>query len=283
MESTPDTVNDEKISLMKKMGVNRISMGVQRMDDEWLKEMGRKHTSADVLKALDTFNRNDMRFNVDLIYGFEGQSVESFCKDLLRLLESKPSEVTLYRYENQKRTDDRSIKTVERNQNREDIYAMQEAGRQILQSLGYTEGPDGWFTRPGVNRAKVYDDRWKNQKPMIAFGAEGYSFSADQQHTNKKHVEYHDALKKGDSLLDDKRVYEYLGEQKDLRRMVFDLKSTFQTDFNEEERALFSGLADKGFGTIENNNHFKLGNKGIIVVEEIMRVLVDKSRELGEK
>lgn len=83
MECTPDTMNIDKLSIMRKLGINRISMGVQRLDDEWLSKMGRGHNSEDVLKSLQLFKNENIRFNIDLIYGFEGQSIESFTNEVI--------------------------------------------------------------------------------------------------------------------------------------------------------------------------------------------------------
>ena len=188
MECTPDTLTKDKLAELKKVGVNRISMGVQRLDDEWLKSMNRRHSVQDVFDALELLGKNEVNFNVDLIYGFEGQTVESFCDDLEKLLKYSPTEITLYRFENQKRTDDRDIK-VQRSE-RNTAYTMQEAGRIILTKAGYTEGPDGWFTKKDAKKATVYEDRWNRQIPLIGFGPEAYSYSKYQQHTNKSFRQY---------------------------------------------------------------------------------------------
>ncbi len=283
MECTPDSVDEEKIKTMKKLGVNRISMGVQRLNDDWLKSMNRRHTVSDVFSTLELFNKNGVNYNIDLIYGFEGQSVESFCDDLNEILKYSPAEITLYRFENQKRTDDKSIKIGR--SSREPIYIMQEAGRIILLSHGYTEGPDGWFTKKGMKKAKVYEDRWSKQIPLLGFGPEAYSYSKYQQHTNKPFRQYQEAMQENEEVLDTKLTYKYTGKQADIRRMVFDLKSKFETSFETDQEQFFISLSDAGLGEIteaDNKKTFKLNRQGIIVVEEIMRVLVKESQKLGE-
>lgn len=150
MECTPDTITQEKLKIMKNLGVNRISMGAQWLDDEWLKSMNRRHSVAQVFKALALFNQNDIKYNVDFIYGFGKQGVESFCDDLNKILEYRPTEITLYRFEDKKRTDDKNIKI--QKAGRKATYTMQEAGRIILGNNGYTEGPAGWFTKKDAKK-----------------------------------------------------------------------------------------------------------------------------------
>lgn len=258
MKCTPDSIDEEKIKTMKNIGVNRVSMGVQRLNDDWLKSMNRRHTVSDVFKTLELFNKNGVNYNIDLIYGFGGQGVESFCDDLNEILKYNPAEITLYRFENQKRTDDKSIKVGR--SSREPIYIMQEAGRIILLSHGYTEGPDGWFTRKGVKKAKVYEDRWDKQIPLLGFGPEAYSYSKYQQHTNKPLLQYQEAIQKNKEILNTKLTYEYTDKQVDIRRMVFDLKSKFKTSFKTNQEQFFISLSDAGLGEIieaDNKKNFQ--------------------------
>ena len=282
MECTPDTLTEEKLKALKNFGVNRISMGVQRLDDEWLKSMNRRHSVQDVFDTLELLGGKGVNFNVDLIYGFEGQTIESFCEDLEKILKYSPTEITLYRFENQKRTDDRDIK-VQRSE-RNTAYIMQEAGRIILTKAGYTEGPDGWFTKKGAKKATVYEDRWNKQIPLIGFGPEAYSYSKYQQHTNKPFRQYKEAISKKEMPLDKERIFEYQRTQKEIRRMVFELKSRFETSYDQSHESFFESLSTQGLGEIKNNEGnkiFKLSKHGIIAVEEIMRVLVEESEKIS--
>ena len=277
IECTPDTITADKINALRQIRVNRISMGVQRLNDEWLKFMNRKHSSADVFQALKLLNESGIKYNIDLMYGFDGQTIESFCKDIVEILKYSPEEMTLYRLETQKRTDDKNIKVLRSNS--ELTYSMQEAGRMILNHNGYIEGPDGWFTRKDVKRAQVYEDRWKKQIPLLGFGPEAYSYSKYQQHTNKPFRDYREAIKNNGPILDTKRVFEYVGNQQEMRRIVFELKSHFETSFDGAYKQFFESLSNAGLGDIQENNNiktFQLNKYGIIVVEEIMRALIEQ-------
>ncbi len=239
--------------------------------------MNRKHSSDGVFQALKILNESGINYNIDLMYGFNGQDIQSFCKDIVEILKYSPEEITLYRFETQKRTDDRDIRISRSNS--ELIYSMQEAGRLILEKNGYIEGPDGWFTRKDVKRSQVYEDRWKRQIPLIGFGPEAYSFSKYQQHTNKSLIKYKEAIRQKDLTLDEQRIFEYIGNQQKMRKIVFELKSHFETVFDNSYKFFFESLAVNGLGDIYEENNFKifkLNKYGIIVVEEIMRVLIEK-------
>ena len=210
------------------------------------------------------------RFNVDLMYGFEGQTAEDLAHDINTVLSYNPTEVTLYRLEQEKRTNDQPIKICR--QESEDVYALQAVGRLILQDRGYSEGPDGWFTAPGASRAVVYKDRWKDQIPMIAYGPEAYSFSKTTQFIN---VGFHDwiyALDEDRSPSDAIRSYKYDLKQAYRRMMAFRLRSTFECPaMNEGE--FFEPLQKAGLGDVSGQT-FKLSDIGIMAVQEIVRQLI---------
>lgn len=83
MESNIESLDKKKVEIMKAHGVNRISLGVQSLNDDLLKEMNRKHTKQDVFKMLsDLHNWGMYNISVDFIYGFENQSLAIWEEDL---------------------------------------------------------------------------------------------------------------------------------------------------------------------------------------------------------
>ncbi len=86
IESNLESLTDEKITLFEQANVNRISLGVQSLNNSLLKEMNRKHTKEDVLKTLQMIEEHGIHnISVDMIYGFQNQSLEIFLKDLNEL------------------------------------------------------------------------------------------------------------------------------------------------------------------------------------------------------
>lgn len=273
IETTPEIVTPDlidRLTSLKPQGVNRWSMGIQWLNDQWLASVGRKHSVGDVLRALGFLSGCTERFNVDLMYGFEGQKPEDLACDINTVLRYNPTEVTLYRLEKEKRTDDRPIRI--QRQESEAVYALQAVGRLILQNLGYSEGPDGWFTAPGKSRAVVYIDRWKDQIPMIAYGPEAYSFSKTTQFTNSGFRDWSHALAEGHSPVDATRSYCYDLKQAYHRMMAFKLRSTFECPVVMEGE-FFEQLQEAGFGDVDRDT-FKLNEIGIMAVQEIVRQLI---------
>lgn len=70
IESNVECLNEEKIKLLKRYGVNRVSLGVQSFNDKVLKDLNRHHTGADVFRVVDCLKKNGIfSISIDLIYG----------------------------------------------------------------------------------------------------------------------------------------------------------------------------------------------------------------------
>lgn len=97
IETSPKDTTLNKMHLLKKYKVNRISMGIQSFVDEELKSLNRIHRLEDIENALDLLkSANFDTVNLDLIYGIENQTMESFKYSLDRIVEFEPDEIFLY-------------------------------------------------------------------------------------------------------------------------------------------------------------------------------------------
>lgn len=86
VEANPEDVTLEWASAMAAAGVNRVSMGVQSLDDEVLRRIGRRHTGRRAREAVDILREAGItNISCDLIYGLPGQSNEDWERDLLQL------------------------------------------------------------------------------------------------------------------------------------------------------------------------------------------------------
>ena len=98
IESNIESLDENKVNLFLQHGVNRISLGVQSMQDDLLIAMNRKHTRESVLSTLKNLNLWGMKnISVDLIYGLPNQTIEMWMEDL-HLVCSNPyvSHISLY-------------------------------------------------------------------------------------------------------------------------------------------------------------------------------------------
>ena len=93
----PDTITAEKLAVLKKNGVGRISINPQTMDDEVLAAIGRKHTAEDVKNAFALAKTFDFdSINMDLISGLPGDNMEKFRKTVAEVIAMNPDNITLH-------------------------------------------------------------------------------------------------------------------------------------------------------------------------------------------
>lgn len=95
----PDTVTYEKVKLAKDMGVTRISINPQTLNDAVLETIGRAHTVEQFFDAYDIARKADIKcINTDLIAGLPGESASSFQKSVDAILRLKPENVTYHTF-----------------------------------------------------------------------------------------------------------------------------------------------------------------------------------------
>lgn len=93
----PDTITTEKLEVLKKHGIDRVSVNPQTMSDKVLNVIGRKHTSADIVDALRKVREaGGFAVNMDLIAGLPEDSVEGFRETMDKVLALKPENITVH-------------------------------------------------------------------------------------------------------------------------------------------------------------------------------------------
>ncbi|MDB4599373.1 radical SAM family heme chaperone HemW [Alphaproteobacteria bacterium] len=95
-EANPTSVEAEAMLGFQKAGVNRVSMGVQSLDDAGLKFLGREHSAAGALQALDKVNKAFDRVSIDLIYALPDQSPKAWKAMLSQALSLGLGHLSLY-------------------------------------------------------------------------------------------------------------------------------------------------------------------------------------------
>jgi len=97
MEANPGTVDGEYLAAIRALGINRISLGVQSLDDAELKLLGRIHTAAEAREAV-RFSRDAgfSNINLDIIYGVPGRTTQAWQNMLKEIIGLAPQHLSLY-------------------------------------------------------------------------------------------------------------------------------------------------------------------------------------------
>ena len=96
LEANPTSVEASKLKDFAAAGVNRLSLGVQSFDNKSLKLLGREHSAAQAIAAIDLARASFDRYSFDLIYGLPDQSVEMWKAELNQALGLAGGHLSLY-------------------------------------------------------------------------------------------------------------------------------------------------------------------------------------------
>ena len=96
LEANPTSVEVENFAGYRSAGVNRLSLGVQALDDQSLKALGRRHSANEALAALALAKRHFARVSFDLIYSREGQTERAWQDELKLALSHEADHLSLY-------------------------------------------------------------------------------------------------------------------------------------------------------------------------------------------
>ena len=92
----PDTLGKEKLDVLIKHGVTRISINPQTFCNKTLKEIGRTHTSQDIINAYKLAINYDFSINMDLIAGLSNENLATFKKSVNKAIDCAPDNITIH-------------------------------------------------------------------------------------------------------------------------------------------------------------------------------------------
>jgi putative oxygen-independent coproporphyrinogen III oxidase len=147
LEANPGTFESEKFAGFRAAGVNRLSIGIQSFHPPHLRALGRIHDDAQARAAIDIARANFDNFNLDLMYGLPGQTIEQALADTESALAYSPSHVSAYHLTIEPNT---AFYRTPPPLPADDLAAdMQQAIEARLASAGYRHYETSAFARPG--------------------------------------------------------------------------------------------------------------------------------------
>ena len=224
MEANPGSVAARKADVLKRFGVNRISLGVQSWDDALLKVLGREH---DANQAEESFRilraAGFSNINVDLMFGLPGQTVEQWRATLEKTIALRPEHVSTYclTYEE----DTEFFLRHSRGEYREDSDAdaeFFEMTMSILEQAGYEHYEISNYARPGFSSA--HNRSYWSGADYLGVGPSAFSTVGTKRWQNiADYREYADRLFDGRSTVD--RTEELTAEMKRTERIALSLRT----------------------------------------------------------
>ena len=148
LEANPGTVETGRFKDYVKAGINRISIGVQSMQDDKLKALGRIHGADEASYAAQQATEAGLNsFNLDLMHGLPGQSLDDALSDLKQIIALSPPHISWYQLTIEPNTQFASKPpTLPQD---ETLWDIQEQGQALLAQAGYQQYEISGYAKPG--------------------------------------------------------------------------------------------------------------------------------------
>ena len=97
LEGNPDDLTPEYVSMLRRLPINRISMGIQTFQEETLKLLHRRHTARQAIEAFQRCREAGFRnISIDLMYGLPGETLDTWKEDLQQAIALHPEHISAY-------------------------------------------------------------------------------------------------------------------------------------------------------------------------------------------
>lgn len=97
LEANPDDLTPDYIEMLRKLPINRISMGIQTFQEETLKILNRRHTAHQAIEAFRQCRKAGFQnISIDLMYGLPGETLETWKEDLRQAIDLRPEHISAY-------------------------------------------------------------------------------------------------------------------------------------------------------------------------------------------
>lgn len=188
LECNPESISDDKMKGYRKSGINRISIGVQSLDNKILKIIGRIHDKEEVFEKFKIVEKYFDNISVDMMFGLPNQTVEILKNNLEEVVSSfgkngKLKHISVYSLILEKGTKFWNNSKIEKMlPSEEEERKMYKAAQEILKKNGYVQYEISNFSKEGYeSRHNV--NCWK-QHEYYGFGIGAASYYNNVRYTN---------------------------------------------------------------------------------------------------
>ena len=288
VEANPESANKSWLNGILESGANRLSIGIQSLDDRVLHHLGRLHKAKDaILSVIQAKRAGFSNISVDLMFGVPGQTIEIWERTLKEVLKLEPEHISCYSL-----GIDEDTEYYEMSINREleipdpdktvDMYILMV---EMLKKNGIIQYEVSNFARRGWE-CKHNQAHW-NFTPYLGIGASAHSFDGNIRSWNESSPERY--IQKISAENDATAGYEILDENKRMfETIMLSLRTSDGLNLenieglsHEKIRLLekkINTFVESGFMESCNNRSIKLTSKGAIIANEIISdILIDVS------
>lgn len=273
IEVNPESLSEEKLKLLKKYRINRISIGIQTFDQRFLKYINRDY-EINIPSLINLTKKYISNINVDLIYGYKNQTLEDLNIDLDLFLKLDINHVSIYSLMIEEGTmfSFKKEKAI-------DDDKLGEFYDQIVFKLrenGFIRYEVSNFAKKGYE-SKHNLTYWKNEEYVgIGPGASGYE-NKIRYANSKSLTDYLKGIRKKDEeIVDDNLEIEYFLITNLRLEEGFNIKefnNIYNKDLIEDKNKEINELLSEGLIILEND-FLRVSDKGFYVLDTVLRKLI---------
>jgi len=281
LEANPATLDNAKLAQMEEAGINRISLGVQSFYNDELALLGRVHNADAVMESIELLHsRGWKNFNLDLIYGLPGQSLDKWMQSLKRAVDCSPSHLSMYLLQLEEQTPmgkdvaGGRLKMLDE----DDEWYMFDQAMEYLEGKGLEHYEISNFCRPGYECR--HNLRYWQAEEYLGLGAGAVSFINGSRFINEPQLQqYIDALSTSKQW-PVKELEDMSGRELMIDALILGLrlcaginldqfKQRFGVDITSEYREIIAYYRDRGLLNIANG-HLKFTKVGYFLSNQVL-------------
>ena len=270
-EVNVENLTPQKLALMARYGVNRLSIGIQSTHDERLSQIGRYHTFKKAREVIQKAREAGFRnINVDLMYGFPSQTLDEVKDDVTNILKLNTEHVSIYSLIVEPGT--LFFKKNINEQNQDDSRLFYDTILSLMRDAGYERYEISNFSKPGFESRHnlVY---WHNQEYCgVGLGASGYVNGVRYKNTtnldNYLKGQYVSETEKVDlKLLREYFLITHLRLKEGF--LLKDYQDLFNEDFHKKFHDYITELVDQKLAVIDDEK-FALTDDGLMIMDSLL-------------
>lgn len=220
IEANPGTLGSDKLRLMKATGVNRLSIGVQSLDDDCLKSIGRIHTAREAVESVRLAQEKGFdNISIDLMYGLPGQTMETLKASVEKALTLDVQHISIYGLQLEEGTVFSRQQEMGKLQlpDDEQVEMMYDYITEVLPLNDYTRYEISNYALPGYE-SKHNCLYWQDVS-YLGFGAGAHSYWQGSRYENPADIEqYIGRISSGEIL---GYMEEQVGEKEHMEEFCF--------------------------------------------------------------
>lgn len=266
MEVNPGDVSLEYFQLLRKLGINRLNIGIQSFDDSILKFLGRRHTAHESSSAMDAARLAGFdNIGIDLIYGVSGQDIDTWKQTLKEAISFFPEHLSCYQLSLDKKT------PLYKQYNQDGLHLPSEneavdffiTTSNILTDAGYIHYEVSNFARTDSLTSRHNIKYWRHTS-YLGLGPAAHSFLDRKRWWNKTNVRTYlqdisggnNPMDKSEQLSMEQLALEalFLGMRTKEGINLKQYKACFGSDLLSEKRHIINELINNNLVELKNGS-----------------------------